>query len=44
MSADIDSNFISGISTVDGKMLILLAMDRLISDALVEQSSPDKVA
>lgn len=44
MSAAIDSNFISGISTVEGKMLILLAIDRLISDALVEQSSADKVA
>jgi purine-binding chemotaxis protein CheW len=44
MSAAIDSNFISGISTLDGKMLILLAIDRLISEALVEQSRADKVA
>jgi chemotaxis signal transduction protein len=44
MSAAIDSNFISGISTVEGKMLILLAIERLVSEALVEQSSADKVA
>jgi purine-binding chemotaxis protein CheW len=40
----VDPNFISGISTVEGKMLILLAIERLVSEALVEQSSADKVA
>ena len=44
MSAAIDSNFISGISTVEGKMLILLAIERLVSEALVEQPGADKVA
>lgn len=36
VGASIDAHFISGIATLDERMLILLAIDRLISDALAD--------
>lgn len=40
----IDASFISGIATVDERMLILLGIDRLVSDALSDPSLNSRVA
>ena len=40
----IDSNFIRGIATLDERMLILLGIDRLVSDALSDPTLADRVA
>jgi purine-binding chemotaxis protein CheW len=44
VGSTIDAHFISGIATVEDRMLILLAIDRLVSDALAHPASADKVA
>jgi len=44
VGASIDTHFISGIATQDERMLILLSIDRLVSDALGEPAAVGKVA
>lgn len=44
VGSSIDAHFISGIATVDERMLILLAIDRLVSDALADPAAVEKVA
>ena len=44
VGSTIDAHFINGIATVDERMLILLAIDRLVTDALADPAAADKVA
>ena len=44
MGSSIDGNFISGIATLDEHMLILLAIDAVVADALSEPASAAKAA
>ena len=44
VGSTIDANFISGRATVDERMLILLAIDRLVTDCLADPLAADKVA
>ncbi|MFO1399843.1 MAG: chemotaxis protein CheW [Steroidobacteraceae bacterium] len=44
VGSTIDAHFISGIATVDERMLILLSIDRLVTDCLADPLATDKVA
>jgi purine-binding chemotaxis protein CheW len=44
VGSSIDGNFISGIATLDDHMLILLAIDAVVADALSEPASAAKAA
>ena len=44
VGSSIDAHFISGIATLDDHMLVLLAIDRLVTDCLADPTAADQVA
>jgi purine-binding chemotaxis protein CheW len=44
VGSTLDAHFISGIATLDGRMLILLGIDRLVIDCLADPVAADQVA